>query len=70
MLGLKLSVAALAIIVQKQALHEIQSPDGYLRIMTEHHRAGRLRLDLSIKALGLATHNAAKGGDPTPPRLY
>lgn len=65
-LGLNRSAAALAIIVQKQALNEIQSPGGYLRAMTERHRVGQLRLDRTIKALKLFTHGSTKYVGPKP----
>ncbi|PRA81798.1 hypothetical protein CQ054_20100 [Ochrobactrum sp. MYb29] len=69
-LGLKLSAAALAIIVQKQALGEIQSPGGYLRAMTERHRAGQLRLDLTLKTLFSSLQGSSKNVDPNPSQLY
>ncbi|WP_408914461.1 plasmid replication protein RepC [Brucella pseudogrignonensis] len=69
-LGLCQSAAALAIIVQKQSLNEIQSPGGYLRAMTERHRAGQLRLDLTINTLVLSSQRALNNDNPKPSQLY
>lgn len=50
-MGRNLAAAALAVIYQKYTMNEIREPGGYLRAMTDRHRAGQLKLDLSIKSL-------------------
>ncbi len=50
-LGDHMSGVAIAIIYQKYSANEVREPGGYLRRMTERHREGQLRLDLTLWSL-------------------